>query len=687
MRNVTSKYNPAIFMKILRVHFLHLHRGVTKKYKRLIIPLSLTLCIIGIYILFSVSVTYAHFRDDRSGEGEASITPAEVIVGKFYRFVINFRVGEYGLPVGAKIRFCIPYGFSKPQDVDPMIPGFTTVESSRQEVGLTVNMQDTGYKWWRHIEVEIRKTALTLGDTIRLVYGEALPRPPLGANPGSRVQLFNKNIEFTVEVDPLGGGSYTRITNSPVLKIKSDRVTNLKCLVPSEVRVREPFDLRVIAQDVYGNVVDSCQETITITADENNSSIPIIYTFTPKDEGTHIFSGLYVQRPGIKRFIVKDELHGIKVLSNAMKVTSEEPQWRIYWGDIHGHTQLSDGLGTVDEYYTYARDKAQLDFAAITDHDNDRMFKLIPKKEWKSIDSVRWKLIQNAACEYNEPGKFVTFLGWEYSERKYGGDICVYYLRDDQPLFNCIYPEYDNPLKLWAALQDREAITVPHMHSRITWNYHDPHFQRLVEIYSVWGNSECSVAEGNTVKPRLALEQDKIGQWKGRNVQDALARGYRMGIMVAGDIHDGHPGNSNWLLPHFIRPHKYYWGGKTAVFAKELTREGIFDALYHRRCYGTTGARILVEFSIDGHIMGEEFKTASIPTISVKVAGTRPIKSVYLIRNNNVIYTYTHLKQEVDFSYTDTNIEKCDNYYYIRIVQIDDEMAWSSPIWVKYLTK
>jgi hypothetical protein len=279
---------------------------------------------------------------------------------------------------------------------------------------------------------------------------------------------------------------------------------------------------------------------------------------------------------------------------------------------------------------------------------------------------------------------FVTFLGWEYSERKYGGDINIYYLHDDEPLFNCLYPQYDHPLKLWAALKGKKVIAIPHMHSRISWDFPDTSIQRLVEIYSTWGSSECSVSEGNTIKPRLALEQDKDNQWQGRNVQDGLAKGLHLGITAGGDIHTGQPGNSNWLLPHYLMPHAYYWGGLTAVFAKTLSREDVFDALYNRRCYGTTGARILLEFSINGNIMGAELKTSTIPQIFVKVAGTQPIVKIDLIRNNKTIFTYSGSGTNESFHFSDQTIEKCDNYYYVRVIQKDDEMAWSSPIWVSF---
>ena len=60
--------------------------------------------------------------------------------------------------------------------------------------------------------------------------------------------------------------------------------------------------------------------------------------------------------------------NGLSAESNPMLVTREGP--RILWGDLHGHSNFSDGTGLPEDYYRYARDVAALDVAALTDHDH-----------------------------------------------------------------------------------------------------------------------------------------------------------------------------------------------------------------------------------------------------------------------------------------------------------------------------
>ncbi len=124
------------------------------------------------------------------------------------------------------------------------------------------------------------------------------------------------------------------------------------------------------------------------------------------------------------------------------------------------------------------------------------------------------------------------------------------------------------------------------------------------------------------------------------------------------------------------------------MFAKELTREAIFDALRHRRNYAVSNARIVLNFKIDGHEMGKEFETAGQLRIAVQVRGTGIIKEVAIVRNGLVYYTLSPGKEQVNFELVDDSFET-SAYYYLRVIQADKDehgnfsYAWSSPIWVR----
>ena len=78
----------------------------------------------------------------------------------------------------------------------------------------------------------------------------------------------------------------------------------------------------------------------------------------------------------------------------------------------------------------------------------------------------------------------------------------------------------------------------------------------------------------------------------------------------------------------------------TCIYAAELTREGLWEALKARRCYGTTGQRILLDVTADGKPMGAAYQASQPPEISVKVVGTAPIERVDIFRGLEQIYTF-----------------------------------------------
>jgi len=164
----------------------------------------------------------------------------------------------------------------------------------------------------------------------------------------------------------------------------------------------------------------------------------------------------------------------------------------LYWGDLHVHSGLSSCFwlwerrgGSLDGIYCFVRDEAKLDFIAVTDHDR------MSDKDWVE-ERVKAK-------EYNSPGRFVTFLAYEWSSQlPYGGieDRNIYYLDDDMPIFRGSDWRTNNARRLFSVLEKEgiEAIVIPHHSPKVNtftdWDQHDSRFQPVVEISSEWGNFE-----------------------------------------------------------------------------------------------------------------------------------------------------------------------------------------------------
>ena len=93
---------------------------------------------------------------------------------------------------------------------------------------------------------------------------------------------------------------------------------------------------------------------------------------------------------------------------------------------------------------------------------------------------------------------------------------------------------------------------------------------------------------------------------------------------------------------------------------------------------------LLAEFTAGTHMMGDAFTASMAPQFHVKLTGTAPFAKVHIVKDNKYVYASEPKKRTVNLRYTDMAASKGKtSYYYVRVVQKDQQMAWASPIWVK----
>ena len=126
------------------------------------------------------------------------------------------------------------------------------------------------------------------------------------------------------------------------------------------------------------------------------------------------------------------------------------------------------------------------------------------------------------------------------------------------------------------------------------------------------------------------------------------------------------------------------------VYAPENTREAIWQAIYDRRCYGSTAYGLVLEMKSGDHFMGEEWASKEAPTLEVFVRGAAPIRSVEILGRSKVLHAEGGVdkplnanEHRIRWTDPDWDSQTAEQWYYIRVIQSDDEMAWSSPVWVK----
>jgi hypothetical protein len=617
----------------------------------------------------------AAVRHPSDGGGRAWIEdgPPEVTAGGTGRWTFLYEAGPLGIAAGGML-FLQPspfWGWSTPQTLDPGEPGYTEVSTPAAGVTLEAGTLDRTL-----FGVRIGGRALRQGERIRLVYGAG----PAGAT----VDRFaERRSRFWLGVDGDGDGVRGLLADSPAVDVAAGPPARLAVTLPSTARPGERVGLAVAVLDGEGNAGVSFEGEIALEAVVAGPerppaappgthlrptpvlALPPVLTFRPADRGV---ASLAVEAVAAGTVRVHAEGHGgLAGESNPLVVSTEGP--RILWGDLHGHSNLSDGTGTPEDYFRYARDVAALDVAALTDHDHWGMLPLSRHPEL-------WEEIRRETARFHAPGRFVTLLGYEWTSWLYGHRHVLYFA-DGGRVLSSVDPAFEHPRQLWDALAGEPALTFAH-HSAggpvaTDWEIPpDPHLEPVTEVASVHGASEAADSPG--------LIYDAVA---GNFVRDALSRGYRLGFIGSGDSHDGHPGLAGLSSPS---------GGLAAILSEELSRDGVLAALRARRTYATNGPRIVLSATLGGREMGATIPARDLARaapggrgdeLAFSVVATARLERVDLVRSGRVVETFPgEGLAALSLTRRLAGLRRGE-YVYVRAVQSDGGVAWSSPFFVE----
>jgi len=665
--------------------------------------------------------------------GEAEVEPAMLRAGSGYAEVkLRFRCGPGGISEdgGVKIGLCrlvdfgnkgrrpaflYAHGWGLIQNRYPRLPNYYHCElrtggKARLEVasqgyfplrgalrflgreflrrcGVKLDPLDLGYLYLeqRKIRIRVRGDRLREGDEILVVLGDRS-----GGSRGWKIPAHPSRVDLAVEVDERASGLYRYIARSPVLEAVGGEAVRLHPILssPDADGVGRIY-LRAV--DGRGDLDPAFEGSVSLSPPPGMEA-PREAVFTPRDRGVVVVP-YRLYGPGVYR--VRASSGSLQGVGNP--VLLGEGGMRLFWGDLHVHTCLCDGNLEPREFYRMARDQEGLDFAAVTMHDTMEVFEPSGRED-------EWSLVLELREEFNRPGEFAVLLGYEWSDHRYG-HRGVYYApwEKDPRVFSWLNPESDDPFKLMDCLRGHHALVVPHHTSwrrvfvlpfnwakvvrmRIppgyTWWEAGAEQQRLVEIYSMHGASESyegpyPVTHGN---PRgwfpRSLRDDRVKPGYGNYYQEALAAGLRLGVVAGSDRHD-------YAVDERVHPVDIYPRGLTAVWAEELTDGEIWKALWNRRVYGTSGARIVLELYADGLPMGSEYYPLGPVCLEGRVLGTAPLRRVELVRGRDGVFQVAWSASggmEAHFRLADE--DEGDRLYYLRVEQEDGHWAWSSPVWL-----
>ncbi|MEJ5186075.1 MAG: DUF3604 domain-containing protein, partial [Candidatus Geothermincolales bacterium] len=483
-------------------------------------------------------------------------------------------------------------------------------------------------------------------------------------------------------------GRYRLIADCPRVRAVGGRAEKLEAVLQGGGGERARLVVRAV--DSKGDTAERFTGVVQVLSGDGRSISQVDI-----DERNRGVKAVHLDLPGDRSSRVLVEGGSLSARSNPVPA-----RWmgkRLFWGDLHVHSALCDGTLDPREFYRWAREEGALDFAAITTHDNVTRFEPSGREEV-------WELMRRLAEEFTEPGVFVVLFGYEWSSHSRGHRGVFYAPGEPDPR---VFPSTDGAYRevkdLEEALGERMALVIPHhtawrkvffvpwnwakfirlrIPERYTWGEPEGRLQRLVEIYSDHGSSECPdptfpIAHGDPgpLFPRF-MRYDGCGEGIGNYVREALAKGYRLGIIAGSDRHDYPLDPTLYSVP--VHPR-----GLTGLWAEELTPEAVWSALWNRTVYGTTGARIVLQLEADGLPMGSEYVARRPPRVRGAVMGNGILRAE-LWRHGPEGYRAIWEGSGPDELSFDLVDEEASGsvFYYLRVEQEDGHKAWSSPIWV-----
>lgn len=524
--------------------------------------------------------------------------------GGFGTLIQTYTVGTEPIQVGGGLfiakHFLANHG--RFQVSDPEGSNFVSVSSTNPNVSFSFEAMNIrgmhgGFRraapsWF----AKVTEARLEPGDVVTITYGDTS-----GGGLGLRMPTASSDLmPFPLYV---AFDSDRHLLSLPIqdVAIRGGAVAGVHAFAPSIVKVGDSVEILVRAQDRYYNRATGELPEWHVNVD--NREIAKI------KRGSHAISlidDLSFDKPGVYRISIRSADGSITGTSNPI-LAEDSPTRFIYWGDTHGHSGFAEGIGTPDRLMTWARDDAGLDFVTHSEHDI-----------W--MDDFEWKTLKEKVEEYSEEGKFIGFLGYEWTVRKWQGGHHNILFRTSKGRERIPAQTHGTLSQLYQGLREtndlEDVVVIPHAHQPADYRYSDPELETLVEIMSQHGTFEWFA-------------------------QMYLQHGHQVGFIAATDNHLSQPGWSppegGWLTQRF---------GLGALRADEKSRDALFDAMRNLSTYATSGDRIILDVELNGAQMGQRIGFSETREIRGRVIGTAPIRDVSIVKNHEVIWSHNYLLEQ-----------------------------------------
>ena len=358
-------------------------------------------------------------------------------------------------------------------------------------------------------------------------------------------------------------------------------------------------------------------------------------------------------------------------------------KYQHYFGQLHSHTQYSDGAGTLTDALRYVENlpaSANVQFVAFTDHSNYFDSSSSPNVEAALYDTSlvkdsdanhSWKTYKDTIAKFNEDnaGSMVAIGGFEMTWSGGPGHINTFNTpgivsRNNKTLNN---KTDDAGMKAYYALlsQAEGAASISQFNHPGTtfgnfkdFNYWDPVIDSRMYMVEV-GNGDGAIGAGGYYP---SYEQYIM----------ALDKGWHLAPTNNQDNHKGKWGNAN--------------DARDVILTDDFSEQGIYEAIRALRMYATEDKNLELTYTVNGLMMGSSI--TEIPDkLNVEVTVNDPdasdsIAKVEVVANSGkVAYTWDNAAQ-LGSGKLSATLDPSYSYYFIRVTQKDGDLAVTSPVWV-----
>lgn len=336
------------------------------------------------------------------------------------------------------------------------------------------------------------------------------------------------------------------------------------------------------------------------------------------------------------------------------------PVYTHYYGLLHSHTSASDGHGTYDDAYYMARDKANLDFFAVTEHSNMLDNNLKCNIEDAS-SSNKWNELIKSRDKFSSNGNFIALNGFEmtypYKTENPVGHINVFnsngFITEKHPDMTL-----ENFYKL---LYDQEDLIGQ-------FNHPCDKFGKFDNLkYSSYADDVISLIEvGNGYNKDLSKNIISHDMY-----QLALDNGWHLAPTCNQDNHIVDFGVANEF--------------RTVILSTDLTKDALYDSLKKMRVYATQDKNIKIDYTINNLPLGSTINNTSKLNFSISAIDKDfddKIEEIQVVSNKGEIINSKKFNSnlaKLDFTLKPTK----NKFYYVKVIQNNEKISVTAPIWIE----